>query len=67
MNKLNVLLEKYTLLAEEETDLNTSGIELDLMYIDLAEGAFTRSREQWVEEGEKNNKKRNYKRKSLSA
>lgn len=73
MHKLNLLLNKEDISLEEELEVKDIQIQLDQCYLDLAKGAFIRSRAKWLEEGEKNTsyflalEKRNVKRKSLTA
>ena len=73
MHKLHLLLTKININLEEELEIRKIQLQLDQMYLDLAKGAFIRSRAKWLEEGEKNTsyffalEKRNFKRKSLSA
>ncbi len=53
--------------------MNKIHFQINELYLDLAKGAFIRSRAKWLEEGERNSsyffalEKRNGKRKSLSA
>ncbi len=66
--------QKQTLTKEDEDELAKIQSQLDLIYLDLAKGAFICSRAKWLEEGEKKYKlfflaleKRNLKRNTLSA
>lgn len=73
MNELNTLLKKDSLLEEEEIKLKRLKEEIDHTYINMAKGAFIRSRAKWLELGEKNSsyffalEKRNQKRNNISA
>lgn len=72
MNNLNILMMKNNLSEEEETIMKKLKEEIDDMYIDMAKGAFVRSRAKWLEQGEKNSsyffalEKRNRKRNNLT-
>ncbi len=65
--------QKQILTKEEEVELVKIQSQLDLIYLDLAKGAFIRSRAKWLEEGEQNTQKCfalekiNLKRNTLSA
>jgi len=67
------LEQKKNLTKEDEVELAKIQSKLDLIYLELAKGAFIRSRAKWLEEGEKNTsyffalEKRNLKRNTLSA
>ncbi len=71
--RLNELLSKENDSEEEKLELNKIHFQINELYLDLAKGAFIRSRAKWLEEGERNSsyffvlEKRNGKRKSLSA
>ena len=71
--KLSLLYSKDNITQEEEIELKNIQMQLDHFYLNLAKGAFIRSRAKWLEEGEKNTsyffalEKRNIKRKSLTA
>ena len=73
MNNLSLLLSKETTSSDDEIELRALQIQLDNIYLDIAKGAFIRSRAKWLEEGERNTsyffalEKRNAKRKSLTA
>lgn len=73
INKLGILEQKHNLTKEEEAELVAIQSHLDLIYLDLAKGAFICSRAKWLEEGEKNTsyffalEKRNVKRNALTA
>ncbi len=54
LNELDKLLSKETLNREEESYLSNLRNEIDDCYLDLAKGAFIRSRAKWLEMGEKN-------------
>ncbi len=67
--RLNELLSKENDSEEEKLELNKIHFQINELYLDLAKGAFIRSRAKWLEEGERNS---SYffaleKRKSLSA
>ena len=72
MDKLNVLMNKGNLSEEEETTMKKLKEEIDNMYIEMAKGAFVRSRAKWLEQGERNSsyffalEKRNHKRNNLT-
>lgn len=72
MYSLNLLLNKEHI-SLEELEVKNIQLQLDKFYLDLAKGAFIRSRAKWLGEGEKNTnyffalEKRNVKRKSLTA
>ncbi len=71
LDNLGILEQKQILTKEVELAKILS--QLDLIYLDLAKGAFIRSRAKWLEEGEINTsyffalEKRNLKRNTLSA
>ncbi len=71
--RLNELLSKENVSEEEQFELNKIHFQINELYLDLAKGAFIRSRAKWLEEGVRNSsyffalEKRNGKRKSLSA
>lgn len=73
MEDLNGLLVKPSLTDEEEIKLKHVQDEIDRIYIELAKGAFVRSRTKWLEEGERNTsyffslEKRNYKKNNITA
>lgn len=73
MNELNTLMKKNNLSEDEEVKLKKLKEELDNAYINMAKGAFIRSRAKWLELGEKNSsyffalEKRNQKRNNISA
>ncbi len=73
LDNLGILEQKQILTKEDEVELAKIQSQLDLIYLDLAKGAFIRSRAKWLEEGEKNTsyffalEKRNLKRNTLSA
>ncbi len=73
MNRLELLLTKENIMSDEELELKDIQLKLDQIYVDMAKGAFIRSRAKRLEEGERNtnyffaHEKRNIKRKSLSA
>ncbi len=67
--RLNESLSKENVSEEEKLELNKIHFQINELYLDLAKGAFIRSRAKWLEEGERNS---SYffaleKRKSLSA
>lgn len=53
ITELNSLLTKSTLSTDEQTKLHELQLEIDHFYVDLAKGAFVRSRAKWLEEGKK--------------
>lgn len=73
MHRVNCLLSINPLSPEEEIELKEIQIKLDEMYLNLAKGAYIRSRAKWMEEGETNSsyffalEKRNGKQKSLTS
>lgn len=73
LNDLEKLLSKENLSTEEETYLSDLRNEIDDLYLDLAKGAFIKSKAKWLEMGEKNTsyffslEKRNIKRNSVTA
>jgi len=73
LDELEKLLSKEILSIEEEIHLSKLRNEIDDFYLDLAKGAFIRSRAKWLEMGEKNTsyffalEKRNIKRNSVTA
>jgi len=73
VNRLNVLLAKDKITEEEDLEIKKLSLEFDRAYLELAKGAYIRSRAKWVEEGEKNTsyffalEKRNSQRKALLA
>ncbi len=58
---------------DEKSKLYLLNLEIDKLYIELAKGAYVRSRAKWFEEGERNTsyffsmEKRNYTRNSISS
>ncbi len=50
------LSSKNNLTSQELLNLSSLQIELDTLYEEKARGAFTRSRQTWLEQGEKNTK-----------
>ncbi len=73
INKRNSLLAKSKITEEDNLEIKRLNLELDKTFLDLAKGAYTRSRSKWLEEGERNSsyffalEKRNGQRKTLSA
>ena len=71
MQSLN-LLSKEDNTEEEKLEIKKISLQLDDLYLNLARGAFVRSRAKWLEEGEKNStyffalEKRNGQRKMLN-
>lgn len=72
MEELNTLLNKTNINENEEVRITILKEEIDKYYIDLAKGAFIRSRCKWLENGEKNSsyffalEKRNQKRNNIA-
>ncbi len=72
LSRIGFLLSKPNLSFEEELELKEIQLKIDQIYIELAKGAFARSRSKWLEEGEANTsnffalEKRNGQKKSLS-
>ncbi len=64
INKLNAILAKSKITEEDHLEIKRLNLELDKTFLDLAKGAYTRSRAKWLEEGEINS---NGQRKTLSA
>ena len=66
-------MSKENITDEEKVEMKIISLQLDELYLDLAKGAFIRSRAKWLEEGEKNSsyffalKKRNGQRKALTS
>lgn len=56
VNKRNALLAKSDITEEDTLEINRLNLELDEAYLDLAKGAYTRSRAKWLEEGERNSR-----------
>lgn len=54
LNRIQELLSKQNPTEDERVNLKTCSEQLDKIYIDLAKGAFIRSRAKWLEQGEKN-------------
>lgn len=54
ISRLVTLSSKSCPNGEEQTELATLQMELDKLYKNKAEGAFIRSRKQWLEKGEQN-------------
>lgn len=50
------LTSKKNLTNEEIKQLTSLQLQLDTIYLDKAKGAFVRSRQKWIEQGEKNTK-----------
>ncbi|MGL4758187.1 MAG: hypothetical protein ACRCXZ_02540, partial [Patescibacteria group bacterium] len=73
MAELDSLLKKDTLTEDEKVSLEILRTEIDQIYINMAKGAYIRSRAKWLEQGEKNtsyffsSEKRNYKRQMISS
>jgi len=73
MTELDLLLKKVDLTEDERVRLETIKTQIDQIYINIAKGAFIRSRAKWLEKGEKNTsyffslEKRNYKRQTISS
>ncbi|XDV29606.1 hypothetical protein PO909_032701 [Leuciscus waleckii] len=73
VNRLNVLLAKDKITEEDDMEIKKFNLEFDRAYLEMAKGAYIRSRAKWLEEGEKNSnnffalEKRNGQRKALSA
>ncbi len=71
MNELHSLLLKASLSEEEQIKMKSLKVEIDNLYINMAKGAFVRSRAKWLEQGEKNSsyffalEKRNRKRNNI--
>lgn len=71
MNELHSLLLKTSLSEEEQIQMKRLKEDIDNLYIDMAKGAFIRSRAKWLEQGEKNSsyffalEKRNRKRNNI--
>ncbi len=70
-DQLNTLIKQTTLSEDEKTKLYLLNLEIDQLYIELAKGAYVRSRAKWFEQGERNTsyfssmEKRNYTRNSI--
>ena len=66
-------MSKENITDEEKVEIKNISLQLDELYLDLAKGAFIRSRAKWLEEGEKNSsyffalEKRNGQRKALTS
>lgn len=54
MEKLNTINQKQQLTEEDIKDLICIQSKFDQYYLDLAKGAYIRSRVKWLKEGEKN-------------
>ena len=54
INELNTLMKKDNPSEDEEIKLKRLKEELDNAYINMAKGAFIRSRAKWLELGERN-------------
>lgn len=73
LDELNSLLNKTNLTEDDEVKINKLKDDIDKYYVELAKGAFIRSRCKWLEKGEKNSsyffalEKRNQKRNNISA
>lgn len=73
MNELNTLMKKDNLSEDNEIKLKRLKEEIDDAYINMAKGAFIRSKAKWLELGERNSsyffalEKRNQKRNNISA
>lgn len=73
MNEFNTLMKKDNLSEDEVTKLKRLKEEIDNAYINMAYGAFIRSRAKWLELGKRNSsyffalEKRNQKRNNISA
>lgn len=73
INQLQLLSSKHHLSEDESETLKSLSEELDRMYVNLAKGAFIRSRAKWLEKGEKNSsyffalEKRNRKRNNITS
>lgn len=71
MNELNTLLLKASLSEEEQIKMNKLKEDRDNLYINMAKGAFIRTRAKWLEQGERNSsyffalEKRNRKRNNI--
>lgn len=52
MSALNALLLKTSLSEEEQSNMKRLKEDIDNLYIDMAKGAFIRSRAKWLEQGE---------------
>ncbi len=53
-DQLNTLIKQTTLSEDEKSKLYLLNLEIDQLYIELAKGAYVRSRAKWFEEGERN-------------
>ncbi len=53
-DQLNTLIKQTTLSEDEKSILYLLNLEIDQLYIELAKGAYVRSRAKWFEEGERN-------------
>uniref|UniRef100_A0A8C6SMB2 Reverse transcriptase domain-containing protein n=1 Tax=Neogobius melanostomus TaxID=47308 RepID=A0A8C6SMB2_9GOBI len=73
IKRINDLLSRTSISELEQVELKEIQTKLDQFYLDLAKGAYIRSRAKWIEEGETNSsyffalEKRNGKQKSLTA
>lgn len=73
LDELNTLLKKTNLTEDDEVKINKLKSDIDKYYVELAKGAFIRSRCKWLEKGEKNSsyffalEKRNQKRNNITA
>lgn len=72
LERLNEL-SKENITEEDKIEIKKLSLQLDEFYLNLAKGAFIRSRAKWLEEGEKNSsyffslEKRNGQRKALTS
>ena len=72
LSRIGFLLSEPDLSCEEQLEVKEIQLKIDPIYIELAKGAFVRSRAKWPEEGEQTQttffalEKRNGQRKSLS-
>lgn len=73
MEELSNLIKKDLLSEDDHVRLRNLHAKIDEIYIEMAKGAFMRSRAKWFEEGEKNTsyffslEKRNWKRNNICA
>lgn len=72
MDELNGLLSKQPLNEADNLRINQLQLEIDNIYLEMAKGAYIRSKSRWLEHGEKNSsyffalEKRNRKKNSIS-